>query len=66
LRLEVIGVYSDSLKLVWEVAVAVAGLGFLLVFVEKEVKLRTALNTEFGIKKQDKEAKARSIPETAL
>jgi hypothetical protein len=66
LRLEVIGVYSDSLKLVWEVAVAVAGLGFLLVFVEKEVKLRTALNTEFGIKKQGKEVKARPVPETEL
>ena len=49
LRQEIISVYSDSLKLVWQVAIAIAGLAFLLVIIEKEVKLRTELDTEFGI-----------------
>ncbi|KAL9130698.1 MAG: hypothetical protein Q9217_001177 [Psora testacea] len=50
LRQELIGVYSDSLKLVWQVGIAFSGLSFLLVFLEKEIKLRTTLETEFGLK----------------
>ena len=49
LRDEIISVYSDSLKLVWKVAIAISGLAFLLVIIEKEVKLRTELSTEFGM-----------------
>lgn len=49
LRDEIISVYSDSLKLVWQVAIAISGLAFLLVIIEKEVKLRTELDTEFGM-----------------
>jgi hypothetical protein len=45
----VVGVYVDSLKRVWEVAVAFAAMAFLLVFLEKEVPLRTHLETEFGL-----------------
>jgi len=50
LQAEIIGVYSDSLKAVWWVAIAISGFGFLLVFLEKEIKLRTELKTDFGIK----------------
>lgn len=49
LQNEIIGVYSDSLKLVWQVTIAFSGLGFLLVFLEREVKLRTELETDYGI-----------------
>ncbi|KAF2192167.1 MFS general substrate transporter [Zopfia rhizophila CBS 207.26] len=38
-RAQIISVYSDSLKLVWIFATAIAGLGFLLVFLEKEYGL---------------------------
>jgi hypothetical protein len=58
-KLEVISVYSDSVKLVWEVAIAVAGLGFLFVFVEKEIKLRESLNTDFGMKEKSKKTGTR-------
>lgn len=51
LRKEIISVYSDSLKLVWQVAIVFSALTFLLVFVEKEIKLRTELDTEYGLKK---------------
>ncbi|RDL35875.1 uncharacterized protein BP5553_06487 [Venustampulla echinocandica] len=57
---EIISVYSDTLKLVWQVAIGVAGVGVLLVFMEKEIKLRTGLNTEFGMKR---EVKPRSSPD---
>ncbi len=54
LQAEVISLYSDSLKVVWEVAIAIGGFAFLLVFLEKEYKLRTELETEYGIKEKAK------------
>jgi hypothetical protein len=45
----VVGVYVDSLKRVWEIAVVFAAVAFLLVFLEKEVPLRTHLETEFEL-----------------
>ena len=62
LQNEVIGAFSDSLKLVWQVAISISGLGFLLVICEKEVKLRTELETVFGFK--EKEVKLRTELET--
>jgi MFS family permease len=52
---EIVGVYSDSLKTVWQVGTAIAGLAFFVVFVEKELKLRTTLNTKYGIKEKGEE-----------
>ncbi|MCJ1384553.1 hypothetical protein MMC17_007670 [Xylographa soralifera] len=48
-RQQIISVYTDSLKTVWQVAIAFSGLAFLLVFLEKEVPLRTELDTEYGL-----------------
>lgn len=49
-REQVIGVSTDSLRLVWIVAAVIAGVSFFVVFVEKEIKLRDGLETEFGLK----------------
>ncbi|KAF8846456.1 MFS general substrate transporter [Acephala macrosclerotiorum] len=49
---EVVRVYSDTLKLVWQVAIAFSALGFLLVWFEKEIKLRTENDTEYGLKEK--------------
>jgi hypothetical protein len=54
---EVISVYLDSLKLVWQVAIGFAALALLLVFVEKEINLRTVLQTKYGIAKKEKKPK---------
>ena len=54
-RDEIIGVYSDSLKLVWYIAIVFSGFAFLLVFFEKQIKLRTELDTEYGLKEVKKE-----------
>ena len=51
-RDEIIGVYTAALKTVWQVGIAMAGLGFLIVFAEKELKLRTELQSEYGMKEQ--------------
>jgi hypothetical protein len=48
-RTEVIWTYAEALKLVWHVGIAFCGAGFLVVFLEKEMKLRTELETEFSL-----------------
>ena len=49
LQHQVLGVYTDSLKLIRQAAIGISGLGFLLVVLEKEAKSRTELETEFGM-----------------
>ncbi|KAL3489048.1 major facilitator superfamily domain-containing protein [Aspergillus germanicus] len=49
LRPVVVGIYADALRWVWRVSVIFAGLGFLVAWLEREVELRTTLETEFGI-----------------
>ncbi|KAL8818230.1 MAG: hypothetical protein Q9223_003097 [Gallowayella weberi] len=46
---QVSAVFLDSLKRTWHVAIGFAGLGFVLVSLEREIKLRQDLNTEFGM-----------------
>ncbi|KAH9214651.1 major facilitator superfamily domain-containing protein [Leptodontidium sp. 2 PMI_412] len=54
-RWEIISVYVGSLKVVWQVAIAISALSFVLVFIEKEIKLRTELETEYGMKEKSTE-----------
>ncbi|OQO12716.1 hypothetical protein B0A48_02180 [Cryoendolithus antarcticus] len=49
LQEEVVQVFASALRVVWLVGIAFAGVGLLLVFLEKEVSLSNSLNTEFGI-----------------
>ncbi|CAI7634184.1 unnamed protein product [Penicillium discolor] len=61
---EVIGVFSDSLKLVWEISIAFCGLVCILVFLEKEVPLRKELETDYGMTEKDNiQAKNGDIPD---
>ena len=53
-RREVLSVYSNSLHTVWEAAIAFALLGCFAVLIAKDVKLRTDLDTEFGLQKKEK------------
>lgn len=62
---EVIGIFSDSLKLVWEISIAFCGLACILVFLEKEVPLRKELETDYGMTEKDNiQAKNGDIPDT--
>lgn len=49
LRVQVMEVYTRSLRLTWYVSLGFAVLGFLLCFVEKEIDLRQTLETDFGL-----------------
>ena len=54
-RGQVIGVYTDALKLVWQISIVFSGVAFLFIFLEKQVKLRTELDTEYGLMEKQKE-----------
>ncbi len=53
-RDQVISVFTDSLKLVWVVAVVIAGVSFFAVFVEREIGLRDDLDTAYVLDKREK------------
>jgi Major Facilitator Superfamily len=55
IRVQIISIYIRSLERSWEIAAIFAGIALLSTFVEKELKLRTELDTEFGLQetKQD-------------
>jgi MFS family permease len=61
-REEVIGVFSDSLKRVWQVGIAFAMLGFVMVFFEEKVKLRDTLETEYGMRESTPKAAGEGEP----
>jgi MFS family permease len=54
IRAEVISVYVDTLKRVWQIGVVFAGVTFLAVFLEKEITLRKELDTDFGLATENK------------
>lgn len=49
---EIAKVYIISLRAVWWFGLALSLLGFLVVFIEKNIELRTELQTEFGLVEQ--------------
>lgn len=53
---EIINVYSDALKLVWQIAIVFSGLASCFVFLEREIKLRTELDTEFGLQERKRKS----------
>ncbi|KAL1966323.1 hypothetical protein VTN77DRAFT_4676 [Rasamsonia byssochlamydoides] len=56
-RNEVVSVFIQSLRITWIVGAAIAAGTFVLVFLEKEIKLRDQLDTEYGIKDESPKAK---------
>jgi MFS family permease len=48
-RLQIIESFVKALKFTWWISVAFSGVAFLLVLFEKDVPLRTELQTEFGL-----------------
>ncbi|KAG5798393.1 hypothetical protein H9Q69_002541 [Fusarium xylarioides] len=50
LKTEVIQVYLEGLKVVWQVSLAFCLMGFILCFFVRSLILRDELNTEFGLK----------------
>lgn len=53
LKGQVKDVFARALRMSWLVAIAFAGVGLLTVFVEREIKLRETLDSEFGIEEKN-------------
>lgn len=49
-KLEIRDVFTQSLKSVWIVFAIWAGVGFLLTFLERQIKMRKELDTAYGLK----------------
>jgi MFS family permease len=52
---QIVRVYSDSLKFVWRVGIGLAGFAFLIVLLEKDIKLRETNETEYGLTERENE-----------
>lgn len=50
----VVEAYVEALRRVWQIGIVFAGITFLSVFLEKEIHLRTELDSEFGLEKKQK------------
>ncbi|KAA8643970.1 hypothetical protein EYZ11_008230 [Aspergillus tanneri] len=61
-RQETIEVYSRSLRVVWQVSIGFSGLSFLLCFWEKSIKLRSQLDTEYGLTGVEQDRPAEKHP----
>ena len=59
-RKQIVSVYADSLKLVRQISNAFSALSYLLLFLEKPIKLRTELNTEYVLSGKTKESQLES------
>lgn len=53
-RAEAVSVFVDSLKVVWIVSAAICGASTLLILLEKEIPMRTELDTEYGYQEKKK------------
>lgn len=49
-EVRIVNVFNESLQSVWIVFAALAGIGFLMTFGEKQHKMRKQLNTKYGLK----------------
>lgn len=61
-RNAVLGIYTDALKTVWQVAIGFALAGFLAVFAVKQYDMSRKAESKFGLE-EDKAAKAKDIEE---
>ncbi|OGM48768.1 hypothetical protein ABOM_003024 [Aspergillus bombycis] len=65
LRPTIIKAYTKALQRVWQISIVFAGAGFLVAWLEKEVELRTTLETDYGLKGTQSEKETR-LPDGAV
>jgi hypothetical protein len=53
-REQIVRTYVLALKLIWQISIAFSGTSFLIIIFEKQVPLRTELETEFGLEEVKK------------
>ncbi|KAF2201928.1 hypothetical protein GQ43DRAFT_370273, partial [Delitschia confertaspora ATCC 74209] len=58
---KVVGVYTDSLQFVWQVAIRICGVAFLLVGLERHYELRKTVESKFGIAEEDENRETKQV-----
>ncbi|KAI1299913.1 multidrug resistance protein Fnx1 [Xylaria venustula] len=66
LKATVVSIYTDALKLSWQIAIGFCLLGFVLALVIKEIPLRQEINTDFGIDHGEKDLGTKRDIDTPL
>ncbi|KAF3766608.1 hypothetical protein M406DRAFT_339766 [Cryphonectria parasitica EP155] len=56
-RDQVISVYQDALKLLWQISIGFAGVNCLIVLFEQRVPLRTELETDYELEQEERKKK---------
>lgn len=64
-REQTLQVYTKALQGVWYAAAAFSLVGFLAVFVEKRIELRTTLETEFGLEESTRKPDGETAEKSA-
>jgi MFS family permease len=62
-RAEVLSVYTDALRAVWQAAIAFSLASFVVVFLTKHIELRKDLETEFGLEEEHEKISGQRAPE---
>ena len=57
IRAQIVGVYADCLKFIWQIAIGISGFAFLISLFLTEIELRNTLKTDFGMTKNDQKEK---------
>ncbi|KAI0485719.1 major facilitator superfamily domain-containing protein [Xylaria cf. heliscus] len=60
-QVQIVSVYSDTLHFMWQISLAFAAVNFLIIIFEKQVPLRTELETEFGM--EEKKSPGKQVEE---
>ncbi|KAI1394645.1 putative transporter [Hypoxylon fuscum] len=60
-RVQVENVYDSALKALWQAAAAMAAVGCLLVFMERNIELKMDMETEFGMEEKIEKEKGRDL-----
>ncbi|AEO71942.1 uncharacterized protein THITE_2156931 [Thermothielavioides terrestris NRRL 8126] len=55
---QIVRTYADALRLIWQISIAFSAVNFLIIIFEKEVPLRTELETEFGLEDSSRKGAA--------
>ncbi|PYH30551.1 putative MFS multidrug transporter [Aspergillus neoniger CBS 115656] len=61
-KAQVLGVYIDSLRLVWQVGIAFGLLALVVAFIVKEVPMREQLETKFGLTGREDDGRNSEAP----
>ncbi|KAM0715208.1 hypothetical protein Q7P37_009673 [Cladosporium fusiforme] len=57
-RQQIIGSFANALRFVWLISLAFSGLAFLLALIERDIPLRTELESEFGLEQTKADGRA--------